>query len=139
MSIKTTIVRSLAAACVAAMAVSALAVTPQEQEILDRIKPVGEVCVQGDAACAAPVAVASGPRSGEDVYKAACFACHGTGVGGAPKMGAADEWAPRLAQGEATYLANAINGIRAMPPKGTCATCSDEEILAAINYMAGVQ
>jgi cytochrome c5 len=34
-----------------------------------------------------------------------------------------------------TILANAINGINAMPPRGTCNSCSDEEIQASIDYM----
>ena len=45
-------------------AMLSFAVTEQEQQIIDRIKPVGEVCIQGKSDCAAPVAaVASGPRS----------------------------------------------------------------------------
>jgi cytochrome c5 len=112
------------------------AVTEQEQQIIDRIKPVGEVCIQGKSDCAAPVAaVASGPRSGADVYGTACIACHGTGAAGAPKLGVAADWAARIAQGEETLVSHAINGIRGMPPKGTCMTCSDEEIKLAVEYM----
>ena len=118
-------------------AMLSFAVTEQEQQIIDRIKPVGEVCIQGKGNCAAPVAAvaSSGPRSGADVYGTACIACHGTGVAGAPKMGAAADWAPRIAQGEETLVGNAINGIRGMPPKGTCMTCSDEEIKLAVEHM----
>ena len=117
-------------------AIQAFAVTEQEQQIIDRIKPVGEVCIQGKGNCAAPVAAAAtGPRSGEQVYGAACVACHGTGAAGAPKLGVAADWAPRIAQGEETLVSNAINGIRGMPPKGTCMTCSDEEIKLAVEYM----
>ena len=66
-------------------AMLSFAVTEQEQQIIDRIKPVGEVCIQGKSDCAAPVAaVASGPRSGADVYGTACIACLGAGVAGAP-------------------------------------------------------
>ncbi len=36
-----------------------------------------------------------------------------------------------------TLLSNALNGFNAMPPRGTCADCSEEEIQAAINYMLG--
>ena len=46
-----------------------------EDEIRARIAPVGEVCVQGEdcGQAAAPSASASsGPRSGSDVYDAAC-------------------------------------------------------------------
>lgn len=117
-------------------AMQGFAVTKQEQEIIDRIRPVGEVCIQGKGNCAAPVAAAaSGPRSGADVYGTACIACHGTGAAGAPKMGVAADWAPRIAQGEETLVSHAINGIRGMPPKGTCMTCSDEEIKLAVEHM----
>jgi cytochrome c5 len=117
-------------------AIQAFAVTEQEQQIIDRIKPVGEVCIQGKGNCAAPVAAAAaGPRSGEQVYGSACIACHGTGAAGAPKLGVAADWAPRIAQGEETLVSHALNGIRGMPPKGTCMTCSDEEIKLAVEYM----
>ncbi len=122
-------------------AMLSFAVTEQEQQIIDRIKPVGEVCIQGKSDCAAPVAaVASGPRSGADVYGAACLACHDTGAAGAPKLGVAADWTARIAQGEETLVSNAINGIRGMPPKGTCMACSDEEIKLAVQHMvAGSQ
>jgi cytochrome c5 len=125
-----------AGAIALAGAFQAFAVTQQEQEIIDRIKPVGEVCIQGKGNCAAPVAAAaSGPRSGEAVYGSSCIACHGAGVAGAPKFGAAADWAPRIAQGDAALVTNAISGIRGMPPKGTCMNCSDEEIRFAVEYM----
>jgi len=104
------------------------------KEIENRIKPVGEVYLAGakaEVAAAAP----SGPKSGADVYQASCFACHGTGAMGAPKKGDAAAWEPRLAKGADVLLHNAINGINAMPPKGTCMACSDEEIQAAIDFM----
>lgn len=107
-----------------------------EQAIIERIKPVGEVCIEGDSSCAAPVvAAASGPRSGEAVYKAACVACHDTGAAGAPKTGVAADWAERIAQGQETMVANAINGIRGMPPRGTCMNCSDDEIRLAVEHI----
>ena len=119
-----------------AAALGANAQTAQEQEIAERIKPVGEVCVQGKGNCAAPVAaVASGPRTGDQVYGSACLACHDTGAAGAPKKGVAADWAPRIAQGEDTLVSNAINGIRGMPPRGTCMTCTDDEIRAAVQFI----
>ena len=64
-------------------------------------------------------------------------ACHDAGVAGAPKIGVAADWADRIAQGEDTLVEHAINGIRGMPPKGTCMSCSDEEIRLAVEYMVG--
>ncbi len=102
----------------------------------ENIKPVGEVNIGTVPAApsAAPVA-AAGPRSGEDVYNAYCVACHGTGAAGAPKIGDAAAWAPRAAQSIDTLLSHATNGLNAMPPKGTCADCSEDELKAAIEYM----
>ncbi len=125
-------VMALIGVCASAYAVS----DKQRAEIEARIKPVGEVCLQGDATCGAAVAAAGGePKSGEEVYNASCMACHAGGVGGAPKLGDAAAWGERLAQGIDTVYANAINGVAAMPPKGTCMSCSDEEIEAAVDYM----
>jgi cytochrome c5 len=72
---------------------------------------------------------------GQQIYQSSCQACHATGAAGAPKLGDKEAWAPRIAQGEDTLLANATNGIRAMPPKGACAACSEEDLKAAIDYM----
>ncbi len=97
-----------------------------------RIKPVGSVYVAGDE----PVQAAqSGPRSGEQVYQAACVACHGAGIMGAPKVGDAGAWSPRISKGMDTLYSSAINGIGAMPAKGGCVACSDDEIKAAIDFM----
>ena len=74
-------------------------------------------------------------RSGEAVYKQFCFACHGTGAAGAPKLGDKTAWAPHIKKGEATLLKNALHGLNAMPPKGTCMECSEQEIKNAIEYM----
>ncbi|WP_105903800.1 c-type cytochrome [Vibrio gangliei] len=104
----------------------------EREAIADRIKPVGDVYLAGSE----PVAEASGPRDGATVYGTFCIACHGTGVSGAPKKGDAGDWAPRVAQGEATLIKHAIEGFNAMPPKGTCMDCSDDEIKAAIEHMA---
>ena len=103
-----------------------------KEALAKRIAPVGQVYVAG--AVAASDAGASGPRSGEKVYQTACFACHGTGALDAPKKGDA-AWKPRLEQGFDTLLKHAIEGIRNMPARGTCADCSDDEIAAAIKFM----
>ncbi|ASP40833.1 cytochrome c5 family protein [Bacterioplanes sanyensis] len=114
-----------------------MALTDSEADkIRERIKPVGEVCVGAECG-AAPVVASSEPRSGEEVYTAACTACHAVGVLGAPKTGDVAAWEERLAKGMEQTWQNAINGINAMPAKGNCMDCSDDEILAAIKYMAG--
>ncbi len=110
----------------------------QRAEIEARIKPVGDVCLQGDANCGGAVVASGGaPRSGEDVYNADCMACHATGVAGAPKLGDAAAWADRLAKGTDTLYDSGINGLAgtSMIAKGGCMNCSDEEVIAAVDYM----
>jgi cytochrome c5 len=100
-------------------------------DIAERIKPIGKVHVAG----AAP-AVAAGPRTGKQVYDGACVACHTSGVLGAPKLQVAAEWQPRLDEkGFDQVWKNAINGINAMPAMGACGDCSDDDIKNAIEYM----
>ncbi len=106
-----------------------------EAKILENIKPVGQVNVGSVPASAAAPAAAAGPRSGQDVYNASCLACHSTGVAGAPKVGDKAVWSARAAKGIDGLLATAISGLNAMPPKGTCGACSDDELKGAIEYM----
>jgi len=110
----------------------------QRAEIVERIKPVGEVCLQGDTDCGGSAAAASsGPRSGEDVYNAACMACHSTGAAGAPRLGEAADWADRIGKGIDELYNSGINGLvgTGMIAKGGCMNCSDEEVSAAVDYM----
>lgn len=72
---------------------------------------------------------------GAALYERVCIACHGTGVAGAPKREDPADWAPRLARGESALLQTAIQGKGAMPPRGSCSSCSDEDLRAAIDYM----
>jgi cytochrome c5 len=123
----------------AALSVSAYALSDkQKKDIEERIKPAGSVCLEGDSSCGGAVAAVGGePRSGQAVYDASCNMCHGSGVGGAPKTGDKAAWSARIAQGKDTLHKHAIEGIRAMPAKGTCMSCSDEEVIAAVDYIVG--
>jgi len=78
---------------------------------------------------------AAAAADGQQIYQSSCQACHAAGVAGAPKVGDKAAWAPRIAQGMDTLLANATNGKNAMPPKGTCSACTEAELKAAIEYM----
>ena len=88
---------------------------------------------------AAPVEQPADPvaeaRDGQTIYKTACFACHDAGVAGAPKLGDAAAWAPRIAKGNDALYSSLKNGLNAMPPKGTCMNCSDDELKAVLDYM----
>jgi len=73
--------------------------------------------------------------SGQQVYDQFCFVCHTTGVGGAPKVGEAADWTDRTGKGMDELMASTLNGLNAMPAKGTCMNCSDEELSEAVAYM----
>ena len=108
----------------------------QKKDLEERVKPVGSVCLEGDSTCGGAVAAAGGaPKSGEDVYKGSCQACHAAGVGGAPKFGDKGLWKDRIAKGMDTLHTHALGGFNAMPPKGTCMSCSDDEVKAAVDFM----
>ena len=72
---------------------------------------------------------------GQAVYQKHCQACHATGVAGAPKVGDKEAWAPRIATGMDAMVAFATKGKNAMPPKGTCMECSEDDLKATIEYM----
>ena len=68
-------------------------------------------------------------------YQMNCFACHGTGAAGAPLLGEAEVWEEKLAKGIEEIMANVINGINAMPARGLCASCSDDDLKALVDYI----
>ena len=118
---------------IVALAGSALTLAAVEDQIRERIQPAGKVNVSGEAA--RQTQQSSGPRGGEEVYADACAACHDSGAAGAPKIGDAGAWSDRLGKGDDTLYEHAINGFNAMPAKGGCSDCSDEEIVNAVDYM----
>lgn len=108
-----------------------------------RVAPVGRVRIAGEEppvaqqAAAAPVAVATtaGPRSGPEVYQAACLACHASGAAGAPKTGDKAAWEPRVGAGVEQLVKTVISGKGAMPARAGNPTLTDEEIRAAVEHM----
>jgi len=121
-----------------------------QRDVVERIKPFGQVAVAGQDNSAmtiapppgaeAPSAVAALPANGEEAYHAVCAACHGAGIAGAPKLGDKAAWAPRIAQGAATLHKHALEGYTGaagyMPPKGGRADLPDELIVQAVDYLA---
>lgn len=108
------------------------------QEIERRIEPIGRVHVEGGTAKKAENVVnkETSKVPGQATYEGHCVVCHEAGVAGAPKFRNAGDWQPRFDKNKLDGLvANAIKGLNAMPPKGTCAECTDEEIKQAIQYM----
>jgi cytochrome c5 len=129
--------KKLAPVVLLMVCISAYALTDtQRAELEGRIKPAGEVCLQGDSSCGTAMASSGGGvKSGKDIFDSNCMACHSTGAGGAPKVGDKAAWSDRIGKGVDSVYANAINGINGMPPKGTCMSCSDDEIEATVDYM----
>jgi len=75
-------------------------------------------------------------RSGEEVFNAVCASCHTPGALGAPKLNNKGDWGSRIAQGYDKLIEHAINGIRAMPPRGGDPDLSDIEVARTVAYMA---
>lgn len=127
-------IRNIIIATVAALTFSttSFAAGNSDDAIAERIKPVGQVYLASDVPV---VEEPTGPRSGEQVYKTFCTACHSTGAAGAPKTQNAADWAPRIAKGMDVLQNHAINGFNAMPARGTCMNCSDDEVIAAVEHL----
>src|SRR6266545_2359889 len=82
------------------------------EAVAKRIKPVAEV----NLAAAGPAGQLL--KTGEEVYKSVCTACHATGIAKAPKFGDRKAWAPHLSRGAEQLYEVALKGKGAMPPKG---------------------
>ncbi|VAX11098.1 Cytochrome c5 [hydrothermal vent metagenome] len=91
------------------------------------------------ATVALMASVTTAQADGQKTYQTACFACHGTGAAGAPKIGDKAAWAPRIAQGMATLEKHALHGFKGkkgvMPAKGGRADLSDDDVKAAVAHM----
>lgn len=97
-----------------------------ERAVAERIQKVGVVEVRD----------ANRPlKSGEEVYKAQCAACHAAGAAGAPKLGDAGAWGARIKQGYDTLVNSALKGKGAMGAQAG-GDFNDTEIARAVVYMA---
>lgn len=65
-----------------------------------------------------------------------CALCHIDGNGGAPRLGDAEAWQPRLAQGKDALLTHTIEGLNNMPPLGYCMSCEREDFSVLIDFMS---
>jgi len=94
--------------------------------------------VAAAATATAAVAAKAGGASmekGKKVYDTTCFACHKTGVAGAPIFGNKEAWAPRIATGIDSLYNSVLKGKGAMPPKGGNTALADDDVKAAVDYM----
>lgn len=115
----------------------------------ERLRPIGGVYLPGEEAKASQPQVAEAPQpepvattmTGPQAFNEACIACHGSGIGGAPMLSDAANWAPRIEQGLDALRSHAIGGYTGsagyMPPKGARLDLSDQEVHNAIDYMLG--
>jgi cytochrome c5 len=107
-----------------------VAVAGQDNAALE----IAEQSTGGPAAPGLPV-----PKSAEELYNGACFACHAQGIGGAPRIGDKAAWAPRIAKGKDILYMHAIEGFQGqtglMPPKGGRVDLSDDLIRQGVDYL----
>jgi cytochrome c5 len=113
----------------------------------ERIRPFGRIKLPGDEHAPGELKVDEVPQaepvatlmSGPQVFNAACIACHGTGIGGAPMLEDGAAWEPRIAQGIDTLYLHSLEGYTGtmgyMPPKGARLDLSDKEVSDAVDYM----
>lgn len=118
-------------------------------QVADLLAPAARIAVAGQDNSALAItpsarpqpgsATVTMPASGAEVFDKVCVACHGQGVGGAPRAGDATAWRPRIAKGKATLYQHAIEGFKGetgqMPPKGGRTDISDDLIRAAVDQM----
>jgi len=128
-----------------AAAAPAAAAAPTTAAAAPAVAPTAAPAAPAPAPTAADAAAAGNTAqanagAGKALYSAACVACHGAGIAGAPKFGDKAAWAPRIAQGVNVLYAHAIKGFQGkvgvMPPKGG-SSAPDAEVKSAVDYMVG--
>lgn len=99
-----------------------------EKGISERIQKVGSVEIRD----------ANRPlKSGEEVFKAQCTACHTAGVAGAPKPGDMAAWGPRIKTGYEALVNSALKGKGGMGAQGG-GDFDDLEIARGVVYLANL-
>jgi len=118
------------------MAIANLTGSLSVEAITERLQPVAKCYIEGVDTTAAPksagIVGVGGPK---DIYESNCKMCHQNGLAGAPKLGNKGDWQPRIGQGLDALVKAAWNGIRAMPPKGNCLQCTEDDIKKTVQYM----
>ena len=140
-----------------------------DQSAEENLAPIAKVCLAGEdcvgakaSEAAAPVAAATpAPAAAPEPVEAAsepvqiaqaddgfdlqatyqmfCFACHSTGLSGAPLPGDAEAWGPRMEKGRDEIVEIMNRGLNAMPPKGLCMTCTDDQLWELSQYMVTLE
>lgn len=120
------------------------------EAVAERLKPVGSLVLTSTSplagkvlnkktgpvkSMASPAVVSSGPDKVQAIYSASCSACHASGAAGAPKLGDKQAWTSRIKSGTKLLYKSAIEGKKAMPPKGGNVSLSNEDVKAVVDYM----
>ena len=108
----------------------------ENKPVEENVQPVAEVKVAENNTATDNNSEENSLISGEKISQVNCILCHGAGVMGAPKIGDVAQWEARIAQGKDKLIDHAIKGINMMPAKGGNAALSDEEVAAAVIWMA---
>lgn len=75
---------------------------------------------------------------GTQIVNHFCISCHALKPIislGAPRINTETDWSPRIKQGLALLVEHTEEGFHAMPPRGGCFECSDEQLRLAIIAM----
>ncbi|MCC5868678.1 MAG: cytochrome c5 family protein [Gammaproteobacteria bacterium] len=113
-------------------------------QVEERIRPIGrlvtdEAALEERGEVMEPAATVATTLTGPQVYNTACTSCHSAGIAGAPRTGDTAAWRERIAQGMDILYQHSIEGFLGeagyMPPKGGRLDLSDEEIIAAVDFM----
>lgn len=118
-------------------ALAALSGSLSQDAINERLKPEGQVNIlmeEGNESANASSAHTDS-KSAKSIYDKNCKLCHASGLAGAPKFRVKKDWTARIAQGLDTMTTKAVQGFKAMPPKGNCLDCNDADIRKTIEYM----
>lgn len=82
--------------------------------------------------------IAGDKHEGQLIYEHFCINCHAQKpliALGAPKIGNEEDWNGRVKKGLNALYENTNEGFNAMPPRGGCFECSDEQLVLAIITM----
>jgi cytochrome c5 len=121
--------------------VAARIAPPVQEAIAGHDNSALAIKAEGPAA-AGSAAVAGMPKNGTELFDQTCSACHGQGIGGAPKAGDKTAWAPRIAKGKAVLYDHALKGFTGsagmMPAKGGRADVPDDLVKQAVDHMVQI-
>lgn len=104
------------------LSTNALAASHRPQEMLERVRGT--------------------PKEGAYIVEHFCSTCHALHPQiplGAPRMGVASDWQARTSQGMAALLRHTEEGLGAMPARGGCFECTDEQLALAIAALLPAQ